>query len=212
MTLTEIMAKLAKGEPITNEEYVELGKLTRPTERFNEVSGKKSELENSLKEAQNKIAELEAAVVAAKQTSDDELNTRLGELSGRNEELTTALTKAEADLKQANTLLKVGEISRKNDLGVVFKNPDYLAFRVAKEGIDLNDADKVKAFLTGIKDNEPEMCTVAVKGGAGTGGGDSTGGTQSTKPLNKWSDSEKSAYITENGYDAYVALLKNESE
>ena len=210
MTYAELMAKLAKGEALTSEEYQELGKVTRPTERFNDLSAKKAEAESELKAAKDKIAELEAAVTQAKQDTEDSFNARLGELTGRNEELTTELTELKASNKRNETLLKVNELSRKNDLGVVFKNPDYLAYRIEKEGIDLADAEKVKTFLTGIKDNEPEMCAVNVKGGTGAGGGDAGANQPSTKPVKDWSISEKVNYIKENGEQAYTELRNKE--
>lgn len=212
MTYQELMAKLAKGEGLTAEEYQELGKVTRPTDRFNEISGKKSELESQLKAKDDEIAKLKAEASEAAQQVDDELNTRLGELSGKNEELATELANLKITNQRNETLLKVNELSRKNDLGVVFKNPDYLAYKAEKEGLDLNDAEKVKEFLTGIKDNEPEMCAVPVKGGAGTGSGDSDGGTQTTKPVKEWSTKEQVDYIKEHGQEAFTELRRSESE
>ncbi len=212
MTYQELMAKLAKGEGLTAEEYQELGKVTRPTDRFNEISGKKSELESQLKAKDDEIAKLKAEASEAAQKVDDELNTRLGELSGKNEELATELANLKITNQRNETLLKVNELSRKNDLGVVFKNPDYLAYKAEKEGLDLNDAEKVKVFLTGIKDNEPEMCAVPVKSGAGTGSGDSDGGTQTTKPVKEWSTKEQVDYIKEHGQEAFTELRRSESE
>ena len=214
MTLAELMAKLAKGEGLTTEEYQELGKLTRPTERFNDVSTEKKNLELQITEKDNEIARLKAEATEAKQKVDDELNARLSELSGKNEDLASELATLRLTNQRNEALLKVNELSRKNELGVVFKNPDYLAYRIEKEGIDLNDAEKVKTFLTGIKENEPEMCAVNVKGGAGTGGGDGTDDTHQSnaKPTSKWSDSEKATFIEENGYEAYQELRKNESK
>lgn len=212
MTYQELMAKLAKGEGLTAEEYQELGKVTRPTDRFNEISGKKSELESQLKAKDDEIANLKAEASEAAQRVDDELNTRLGELSGKNEELATELANLKITNQRNETLLKVNELSRKNDLGVVFKNPDYLAYKAEKEGLDLNDAEQVKVFLTGIKDNEPEMCAVPVKSGAGTGSGDSDTGTATTKPVKDWSSKERTDYIRENGYEAYTELRRSESE
>ena len=212
MTYQELMAKLAKGEGLTAEEYQELGKVTRPTDRFNEISGKKSELESQLKAKDDEIAKLKAEASEANQKVDDELNARLGELSGKNEELATELANLKITNQRNETLLKVNELSRKNDLGVVFKNPDYLAYKAEKEGLDLNDAEKVKVFLTGIKDNEPEMCAVPVKGGAGTGSGDADGGTQTTKPVKDWSTKEQVDYIKEHGQEAFTELRRSESE
>ena len=212
MTYQELMAKLAKGEGLTTEEYQELGKVTRPTDRFNEISGKKSELESQLKSKDDEIAKLKAEASEAAQRVDDELNTRLGELSGKNEELATELANLKITNQRNETLLKVNELSRKNELGVVFKNPDYLAYKAEKAGLDLNDAEKVKEFLTEIKDNEPEMCAVPVKGGAGTGSGDSDGGTQTTKPVKEWSTKEQVDYIKEHGQEAFTELRRSESE
>jgi flagellar biosynthesis/type III secretory pathway chaperone len=212
MTYKELMAKLAKSEPLTAEEYQEFEKLTRPAERFNEISNKKNELESQLKAKDDEIAQLKAEVTDAKQRVDDELNTRLGELSGKNETLASELAELRITNQRNETLLKVNELSRKNELGVVFKNPDYLAYRAEKDGVDLNDSEKVKAFLTGIKDNEPEMCAVPVKGGAGTGSGDSSDATKATKPVKDWSDKDKADYITEHGYDAYQSLKQSESK
>lgn len=212
MTYQELMAKLAKGEGLTTEEYQELGKVTRPTDRFNEISGKKSELESQLKAKDDEIAKLKAEASEAAQKVDDELNTRLGELSGKNEELATELANLKITNQRNETLLKVNELSRKNELGVVFKNPDYLAYKAEKAGLDLNDAEKVKEFLTAIKDNEPEMCAVPVKGGAGTGSGDSDGGTQTTKPVKEWSTKEQVDYIKEHGQEAFTELRRSESE
>ncbi len=212
MTYQELMAKLAKGEGLTTEEYQELGKVTRPTDRFNEISGKKSELESQIKAKDDEIAKLKAEASEAAQKVDDELNTRLGELSGKNEELATELANLKITNQRNETLLKVNELSRKNELGIVFKNPDYLAYKAEKAGLDLNDAEKVKEFLTEIKDNEPEMCAVPVKGGAGTGSGDSDGGTQTTKPVKEWSTKEQVDYIKEHGQEAFTELRRSESE
>jgi hypothetical protein len=210
MTLKELMAKLAKGEGLTSDEYQELEKLTRPTERFNAVSNEKHDLESQIKAKDAEIATLKAEVTDAKQRADDELNTRLGELSGTNETLAAELAQLKLTNQRNETLLKVNNLARKNDLGVVFKNPDYLAYRAEKDGIDLNNNEQVTAFLTDIKDNEPEMCAVNVKGGAGSGGGDAGASTTTTKPVNKWSVSEKTKFIEEHGEEAYTALRRSE--
>lgn len=212
MTYQELMAKLAKGEGLTTEEYQELTKLTRPTDRFNEVSGKKNELESQLKAKDDEIAKLKTEVSEAAQRVDDELNSRLGELSGKNEELANELANLRVTNQRNETLLKVNDLARKNDVGVVFKNPDYLAYRAEKEGIDLNDSAKVKEFLTGIRDNEPEMCAVPVTGGAGTGNGDSAGSASTPKPVKDWSIRERTDFIKEHGQEAYTELRRSEIE
>lgn len=212
MTYKELLAKIANGEALTPEEYQEFEKSIRPADRFNDISSKKNELESQLKAKEAEIAQLKAEVTDAKQKVDDELNTRLGELSGKNETLASELAELRITNQRNETLLKVNELSRKNELGVVFKNPDYLAYRIEKDGIDLKDATKVKEFLTGIKENEPEMCAVPVKGGAGTGNGESSEASHTAKPVKDWSDSERATFLKENGYEAYQELKKSESK
>ena len=135
MTYKELMAKLAKNEALTAEEYQEFEKLVRPAERFNEVSADKHKLESQIKEKDDEIAKLKADITDAQQRVDDELNARLRELSGTNETLASELAELRVTNQRNTTLLKVNELARKNELGVVFKNPDYLAYRIEKDKI-----------------------------------------------------------------------------
>lgn len=209
MTYKELMAKLKSGEALTAEEYAEFEKESRPATRFNEVSEDKRKAEADLKDAQDKIKQLEADALEAQQKVDDKIQEQLRELSGKLETITAENGELKAAKTQADTLLAVNSLARKNDVGIVVKNPDYLAFCMQKENVDLKDAEAVKTFLTKFKEESPELCQVAVKSGSGGGGGEpNTGGTD--KPLKDWTLAEKATFIKENGEQAYMEKLKNE--
>lgn len=211
MDYKELMTKLKKGEALTQEEVTDLERETRPTSRFNEVSDAKRALESKLKEAEDKAAALAVDASNAQQKVQDEVTAQLRELSGKVEALTSENGELKSSKIQSENLLKVNNLARSNELGVVFKNPDYLAFRIGKDGIDLSNNEQVKAFLTSIKENEPEMCMVQVASGSGSGSGEPAGGNPTmSKPVKDWNIEEKIAYIKENGADAFQQLLTKE--
>ena len=209
MTYKEIMAKLKNGEALTAEEYADLEKDSRPASRFNEVSEGKRDAEAKLQEANDKIKQLEADALDAKQKVEDAVQSQLRELSGKVETLTAENGELKAAKTQSDTLLAVNNLARKNDLGVVIKNPDYLAFCMQKASIDLNDTEAVKTFLTKFKEESPELCSVELKGGSGSGGGEPKDSNASGKAVKDWTNAERVNYIKENGESAYLELVKN---
>lgn len=210
MNYNEILEKLERGEALTPEEVTDLKKESRPSYRLTEEVTKRKELDTQLNALKEENAKLKEEALNAKQKIQDAVNVQLSEMSSQLE----TISKDNVALKQAKdqfeTLLKVTQLATKNEAGVVFKNPDYLAFRMNKEGIDLNDSEKVNTFLNNLKAQEPELCMVAVKGGAGAGiKTDQTQGAVA-KSAKDMSISEKTAYIKEHGCDAYMQLLNKE--
>ena len=213
MDYKELAAKIKRLEPLTAEEVADFDKEFRPTYRMNEVSQKKAEIEAMLKQVEAERDKLKVETTEATQKVQDEVSNQLRELSGKVE----TLSKENSDLKmtkaQSETLLKATMLATKNDLGVICKNPDYLAYRASKDGVDLNDPEKVKTFLTTLKDTEPELFMVSVKGGAGTGSTSTVNAEhENAKPVKDWSVTEKVAFIKENGADAYTQKLASEGE
>ena len=72
MTYAELMSKIKKGEPLTTEEAAELDKLSRPAERFNEVSAKAQKLESDLKAKEKELEQLNAQKLDESQKLQDE--------------------------------------------------------------------------------------------------------------------------------------------
>ena len=213
MDYKELAAKLKRLEPLTAEEVADFDKEFRPTYRMNEVSQKKAEIETMLKQVEAERDKLKVETTEATQKIQDEVNNQLRELSGKVENLSKENSELKTTKAQSETLLKATMLATKNDLGVIFKNPDYLAYRSSKDGVDLNDTEKVKTFLTALQKTEPELFMVAVKGGAGTGSTSTTTTEhENAKPVKDWSSTDKVAFIKENGADAYTQKLASEGE
>ena len=207
MSYEDLLAKIKKGEAFTAEDITEFEKETRPTARFNEVSNKAREAQAQLKAKEDELAKLQAEASTAKQTMEDQIKEQLSALSGKVETLSTEkeqLAKERADLDYK---LKVVGIATKNKAGAIIKNPDYLAYRLKNDGVDIAAADKVDAYIENLKNNEPELFMVAVKSGAGTGQPPNTSQMQTAKHTSLWSDKEKVEYIKTNGEAAYMKLV-----
>ena len=150
MDYKELAAKIKRLEPLTAEEVADFDKEFRPTYRMNEVSQKKAEIEAMLKQVEAERDKLKVETTEAAQKVQDEVSNQLRELSGKVE----TLSKENSDLKmtkaQSETLLKATMLATKNDLGVICKNPDYLAYRASKDGVDLNDLSDVNKCRSAV--------------------------------------------------------------
>lgn len=209
MDYKELMAKIKRGEALTQEEIADFDREFRPTYRFNEVSQKKSELESQIKTMTEENEKLKIAATEAEQRVQDQVNAQLSELSGKVETLTAENNELRTKASETSNLLKFTTLATKNELGVIFKNPDYLVWKAQKEGVDVNDPEKLKGFLSEVKEKEPELCLVPVNGGSGSGNQPPAHAEVKT-PVSQWDVATKVKYIKENGNDAYLNLVRNE--
>jgi predicted nuclease with TOPRIM domain len=215
MTYEELTAKLKKGEALTESEFAEFGKITRPAERFNEVSSEKQKLSDKVKELEGKITTLEAEKVTLTQSADDRFNEKFKEFTGIIETLTgenKELKNYKAQAERMTAVNKIATIDCKTYTdGATFRDPEYLASLLDRRGVDINDKDKVKEAIVALKDEKPEQFIVPVKSGSGTGGEppNSDKGGSGDKPQFKNAE-DRIKYISENGFDAYKKLTEGE--
>lgn len=174
MTYAQLMAKLKKGEALTNEEVAMLEKVSRPAERFNEVSAKAQKLEADLKAKTKELEDLEANQIDEKQRLEDEVKNQLAELSGKVETLSLDNQKLKEDKAGAERLLKIKDLARDNPTGAIFNDPNYLAYLLDKKEIDLEDDEQVKSTFESLLEKHPEQFNVVAKGGSGSGAGNQT--------------------------------------
>jgi TolA-binding protein len=214
MTYEEIVAKLKKGEALTAEDMVEFGKVTRPADRFNEISQKKQDAEAKLAEKDAEIARLQAEQTTQAQKIQDEAAAQMRELSGRVETLSGENTSLKQKQSNAEQLEKIRLIASTNVTGAAFKNPRYLKAIFEERGVDISKKEDVDKVLTELKEREPETFTVSVKGGSGTGTTPLSGGGSASaeKSVMKWSDEEKTQFIAKNGGEAYQKLVSTASQ
>lgn len=207
MTYEELSAKLKKGEPLTEEEFKEFGKVTRPTERFNEVSAEKQKLNDQIKELNTQIETLNAEKLKLTQQNDDAFNAKLSEITGALE----TLKGENENLKNANQkyerLQKVSQIANttcKTVANATFKDADYLSVLLERKGVDLTKEEDVKKAILEIKEEKPEQFVVTVNSGSGAGG-EPNNQTSGEKPEFKTQE-ERVDFIAKHGFEEYKKL------
>lgn len=206
MTYAELMTKIRKGEALTAEEVAEFEKLSRPADRFNEVSAAKQKAESELKEMQKKLEAIEAARVDEAQKLQDQVNEQLQVLSGKVEELTKSNNELTAERDMAYRKIRVNTIARDNPTGALFGDPEYLGYLLDRDKVDIQDAEKLKSAMEGYKEKYPEQFKTPVKGGSGVAGGEKMVETPS-KPVDKWGDSDIAKFVAEGGTpEQYLAM------
>jgi ABC-type transporter Mla subunit MlaD len=212
MTYAELMSKIKKGEPLTTEEASELDKLSRPAERFNEVSAKAQKLESELKAKEKELEQLKAQMLDESQKLQDEVQRQLAELSGKVETLSAEKNSLLSERDDALKSLKVRDLAVNNPTGAHFADPEYLKYLLNKEKVDLDNEEQVKSTMLSLKERYPEQFRVPAKGGSGAGAGNV--GTQpkpATKPAKDWTDADKAKFIREGGtVEQFQALIKTE--
>lgn len=206
MTYKELVEKLQKGEALTQEEFAEFGKLTRPTERFNEVAGEKKTLESTIAERDAKIKELEADKLAFEQKAQDAFNEKFSELSGKYETIAqenASLKAANAKFERMRDVSHIASTVCKEVAGAMFKDAEYLDVLLERKGVDITNKDAVKTAIEQIKAEKPEQFLVSVQSGSGTGTEPPNGGTGNNgKPQFFKTAEEKVEYIAKNGFEA----------
>lgn len=178
MKIKDVLAKVAKGEALTDAEKDFLSKYEEP------------KLDNSANAAlKAKIAELE--------TERGSLQAKLEEADGKDktetEKLQAAVDKANAKIaaleKERDTVkAEKAEIERDNSIRAIasehrFKSFDFLKFNLGNAKVDLADKDAIKAHMEQLRKDSPEFFTADVnKGGAGSSTGAAGGsGVDQTK-------------------------------
>lgn len=216
MTYSELMAKLKTGGALTPEEVTELQKVSRPVDRFNEVTAERDTLKEAVKNLTDKTAALEVEKTNARQIVEDEFKTKLAALSGDNEVLkrdNEDLKKFKSDTEKMNVITNIANVDSVAHVGARFKDADYLALLLSKRGVDVTKPEDVKTALTAIKAEKPEQFVVVVDGGAG---GDTS--KNKSKTVQDGSDGkvefktpdERSAYIEKHGFEEYLKVAGEE--
>ena len=208
MTYEELTAKLKRGEPLTEDEFKEFGKVTRPTERFNEVSAEKQALNDKIKELNTQIETLTAEKLKLTQQNEDDFNARLSELSGKLETLTGDNEQLRQKNEKYERLQKVTRIANglcKEVTKATFKDADYLSVLFERNGVDIDNEEAVKSALTSLKEEKPEQFVISVNSGSGSGSG-APNQTSGEKPEFKTME-DRTAYIEKNGFEAYQKLI-----
>ena len=198
MNIKEILAKVAKGETLTDEEKAFLGGYDPQADidKASAAARRKAEKErdDALAKAAKAAEDLEAAQTALNNPQKDD---QLAKLAKEVEKLTKKNAEAEAKLKATARMEAIRAAAKANGAvaaeGISAEIFDMLLDRAVGE-VDVGDADALKGALEAFKSANPAMIADLGKGGVG-GKGRPAGGAGATGGVNPWK--EGSVNLTE---------------
>jgi len=205
MTYAEILAKLKTGQPLTPEECTELEKLSRPVDRFNDISEKKRVAESERDALKAKVTELETSKTLTEQEITDRFNEQFKELSGKVESLMGENQALKSFKEQAEIQAKVNRIASSESVKHVnakFADAEYLGVLMSRKGVDIDNEEAVKTFLTELKTEKPEQFITTVKGGTGDSA-KSNAQSQIAEKVEFKTPEDRTNYIEKHGFEAY---------
>lgn len=196
MKIEEILAKVAKGETLTESEKqfaaeykpgagdagggddnsarIPKARLDAEIAKRKEAEAKNAELATKVDDLTSKVEELETAGMSeaekAKKEAEKTSAKQAAELARLTKERDEAVKKA-AEMEFAG---KVQALAAKHN----FTDPDYLAFKLRAGEVKLDDEGAVTTFMKGLEKSAPGMFRSTAKPGAGT----TANGTQTAQP------------------------------
>ena len=182
MELKDILAKIAKGETLTEEEKKFAGEFNLQNLLDSTASAARKKAEEATKAAKDALAKLQGDFDAFKEANDpDKGKTELAKLTARLEKLEAAKKAAEDKATALERTARVRSLAKEAGVnpakGVDSKTIDLLVDHLMAE-VDLDDADAVKAAFDGFKTANAGLIAANTVGGAGakgTPGGGFTG-------------------------------------
>ena len=191
MDIKEILAKVAKGEDLTDGEKAFLGGYDPQADidKASAAARRKAERErdDALAKAAKAAEDLEAAQAALRNPQKDD---QLAKLAKEVEKLTKRNAEAEAKLKATARMEAIRAAAKANGAvaaeGISAETFDMLLDRAVGE-VDVGDADALKGALEAFKSANPAMIADLGRGGVGSKGRPS-GGAGATGGANPWKE------------------------
>ena len=205
MNITEILAKIAKGEELTAEEKTFCSVYQEPKKEPSKGSddSKVKELEEKLAAEQAEKAELAAKVKEAEEAKLSEkelLQKQLDEEKAKNGELNTKFNTLQGNFDKQKFEINISKLATEhkcNDL-------DYLRFKISQNE-DFDFEKDGKEFMEQFAKDAPQYFNAEIKGGGG-GSNPTPGGNP---PVDKFSELEKKENISLGEFAEGLASLNN---
>ncbi len=174
MELKDILAKIAKGDALTDEEKKFAGEFNLQTLLDSAASSARKKAEAETKAAKDALAKAQADFDAYREANDpDKGKTELARLNARLEKLEAARKAAEDKASALERTARIRTLAKEAGVnpakGVDSKTIDLLVDHLMAE-VDLDDADAVKAAFDGFKSANAGLIAANTVGGAGAKG------------------------------------------
>lgn len=196
MSIAEILAKVAKGETLTDAEKqfaanykpaagddeggdkdtaarIPKARLDAEIAKRKEADAKVAELTTKMEELTSKVEELETAGMSEADKAKKEAEKAAAKTAAQLAQLTKERDEAVAKAAEMEFTGKVRDLAGKHN----FTDAEYLGYKLRAGAVKLEDESAVAAFMKGLEKTAPGMFKSTAKPGAGT----TADGTQSVQ-------------------------------
>ena len=189
MKLTEILAKIAKGETLNDEEKSFVGSYDPQKDIDAAASAARKKAEKEAADAKTALEKLQGEFDTFKAENDPAKGaTELQKLTKRLEKLEADKKAAEDKAVELERNAKVRALAKEAGInpakGVDSKTIDLLVDNLMKD-VDLDDGDAVKAAFDGFKTSNAGLIAAGTIGGAGQKGTPGAGAYTGANPFSK---------------------------
>lgn len=181
MKIKDILAKIAKGEELTDEEKkflseydpekddnrIPKSRLDAEIKKLKDEQDKTSKLETEIADLKSKLEEMETNGMTEAEKAKAQAEKDMKKLKSDLEKAKAECDTAKANLAKMERTAKIQAISSKHN----FSNADYLDFLANSKKLDIENEAAVTEFMTNLGKESPELFKSTVKSGGGTGGG-----------------------------------------
>ena len=185
MNIKEILAKIAKGETLTEEEKkfvseydpekdenrIPKSRLDAEIKKLHDEQEKAKNLAAEIEGLKSKIEELETNGMSEAEKAKAQAEKELKKLQADLANATKERDSAKANLAKMERTSKIQAIASKHN----FSDSEYLDYLASSKQIDIDSETSVTEFMTNLGKDKPELFKSGAKSGGGTGGGGGDG-------------------------------------
>ena len=181
MNLVEVLKKAAQGIELSAEEKeflsgyrpegIPKSRLDAEIAKRKEAESRGQELSVMLEELKVKVESLETRDLSETEKLKKDFDKELNRLRGNLQTLSTERDSARQELNSVKFRQNISELSSKYN----FSDARYLEYLASKDGIALEDPDKVKEFMELLKETSPKLFKLELRPGAGSNPGAGSG-------------------------------------
>jgi len=181
MNLAEVLKKAAQGVELSQDEKdfligyrpegIPKNRLDAEIAKRKEAENRSQELSAALEELKGKVESLESRDLSETDRLKKDFDKELNRLRGNLQTLSTERDSARQELDSVKFRQNITELACKHN----FSDPLYLEYLAAKNGIPLEDTEKVKGFMDSLKETSPKLFKLELRPGGGSNPDSGTG-------------------------------------
>ena len=181
MNLADVLKKVAQEAELSTEEKEFLNSYRPegiPKSRLDAEIAKRTDAENrslelsgAMEELKGKVESLESRDLSETERLKKDFDKELNRLRGSLQTLSTERDSARQELDSMKFRQNVTELACTHN----FTDPQYLEYLTARDGIALDDTDRVEEFMNGLKETCPKLFKLQLRPGGGSNPGSGAG-------------------------------------